>query len=183
MSLAVVNSLPQGLKPALFAALSGTTSSRASPKPLGKPASGCLLAVDHPGYAEPVDEHAESGGPEGPLERHLHFALLRQGVKDSFCLRRILDLERHGKAFWLLIALRGSVRTHQYLASHIQAGMKDFLAPCGRHLLGGRRARVGHHGFDFASQTPFIELERCLALTVENKVRVQLHRALLMIHS
>jgi hypothetical protein len=30
-----------------------------------------MLTVDHPGCAESIEQHAESGSPEGLLERHL----------------------------------------------------------------------------------------------------------------
>jgi hypothetical protein len=60
---------------------------------------GALLAVDHPRYAEAVDEHAETRGPECFLDRHLHLPFIRQCVKDAFCLGRFFDLERNGEAF------------------------------------------------------------------------------------
>src|SRR5436309_4686998 len=37
--------------------------------------SGRLLAVDHPGDAEAIDQHAETDGPEGLRERHLDRAV------------------------------------------------------------------------------------------------------------
>src|SRR3546814_6417079 len=46
------------------------------------------FAVDHPGNAEAVDEHAEANGPEGLLERHPHSAVFRQRAENALRLRR-----------------------------------------------------------------------------------------------
>jgi hypothetical protein len=41
---------------------------------------GTLLAVDHPGCAEAIDEHSKTpGGPEGPLEQHLYRSVFGGG--------------------------------------------------------------------------------------------------------
>src|SRR6266496_1547297 len=79
-----------------------------------RPLLRCFLAVNHPRYPKSIDAHAEASGPEGLLEWHLNLSVFRQRVKDAFALDRIFDLERHGKALWLLIVPRRSVRSHQY---------------------------------------------------------------------
>ena len=138
-----------------------------------------LLAVNHPGYAESVDHHAEADRPEGFLDRHLHRPIVCQCVKDAFRFCRVLDAERHGEASWLLIALGRSVGAHQDLVAHNHAGMNDFIAPFRSHLLRHGRLPVSHHCVDFAAKTLLIKLKRRLALAVEQKIRIQLHSALL----
>jgi hypothetical protein len=52
------------------------------------------LAVDQPAYAEAIDEHPKTRGPERFLERHYHSPVLRQVVKDPFSVSRARDLKR-----------------------------------------------------------------------------------------
>src|SRR5262249_22704491 len=117
---------------------------------------GSLFAVDHPRYAELIDKHAKPGGPEGLLDRHRHLPVFSQCVKYAFRICRIIDLERYGEAFWCFIALRRSVRPHQYLIAHDQAGVEDFVAPLRWHMFLHWRTRMGNHCFDFAAKALLI---------------------------
>jgi hypothetical protein len=57
--------------------------------------------------------------------------------------------------------------------------VKDLLSPLGRHVEGGRRAFVSEHRFDLAAKKLLVELESVLALTIEKKIRIEFHAALL----
>ena len=48
-------------------------------------------------------------------------------------------------------------------------------------MIGGRRAFVGHHGFDFAAEKLRIELECLFALPIEEEIGIhlRLHKTLL----
>src|SRR5215831_13267588 len=91
------------------------TVSSVSPAPLGR-----LLAVYHPGSAELIDQHAETGGPEGLLDRHPHRPVLHQSVKYALGVGRIFDVDRYRKTFGSLIALRWGVGAHQYFVADHQ---------------------------------------------------------------
>src|SRR5258708_10788658 len=136
-------------------------------------------AVNHPRYAELIDEHTKSYGPKCLLEWHLNRPLFFQGMKYAFCLRLLLDAEAHGKAVRFLITIRWNVRTHQALAADNQASVHDLAAPFHGHVLRGRRTLVGKHGFDFGAEALLIELERRLAVAVEMEIRAHLHSLLL----
>src|ERR1700722_13169432 len=58
--------------------------------------------------------------------------------------------------------------------------MCDLVAPFRRHLFRYGRITVGEHGYDLAAQASFIKLESGFALSAENKMRGQLHAALLI---
>src|SRR5262249_26171521 len=60
-----------------------------------------LLAIDHPGYAVAIDEHAEAHGPEGLRYRHRHRPALRQCSEYPVGVLRIRQLDRDGKAVLL----------------------------------------------------------------------------------
>jgi hypothetical protein len=60
---------------------------RLARRSLGEGGSGRLLAVDHPWDAEPIDHHAETGGPEGLLKRHTDLPVFYQRVEDAFGIR------------------------------------------------------------------------------------------------
>src|SRR5215469_4770737 len=66
-----------------------------------------LLAVDHPGRAEPIGEHAETLCPEGFLDRHAHVSLLRQGGEDAIGFRRFFDAQRHRESFHAAVVAVG----------------------------------------------------------------------------
>jgi hypothetical protein len=66
-------------------------------------------AVDHPRYAEAIDEHAKTHGPERFLDRHHNPAALGQFVKDMLSVSRALDLKSEREAPWLLIMIRRCV--------------------------------------------------------------------------
>src|SRR5688572_4023488 len=61
------------------------------------------LAVDLPRYAEAIDEHAKTRGPERFLQRHDNCPVFPQLVKDTRRVDRALDLNRQREAFGLLI--------------------------------------------------------------------------------
>src|ERR1700686_3488474 len=69
----------------------------------GNEGSGRFLAVDHPGRAEPVDQHAETDGPERLLDRHPHRSAFRQCVKNAFRVLRVVDAERYREAFHVFL--------------------------------------------------------------------------------
>src|SRR5216683_2141283 len=99
-------------------------------------------------------------------------------MKYALGIPGVVDAERHGEAFCLLVPLGRRVGPHQYLVAHHQAGMKDLIASFSRHLIRHWRAAVGHHHYYFAAETLLIELERRLALAVESQIGVHLHGAL-----
>jgi hypothetical protein len=71
-----------------------------------------LPAVDLPGYAELIYEHAKTDGPESPLERHLHGSVFGERFKDAFCLRWVGDGQQHVETPGLFILLRKHVGAH-----------------------------------------------------------------------
>jgi hypothetical protein len=137
------------------------------------------LAVDHPGRAELIDQHAEAGGPERFLDRHPHGSVLGQGMKYPLRLRRIGDTESHGEALHVFRAAGGGIGTHQHLVAHDQASVHDLLAPFRRHMLLRGGAFVRKHRFDPSAENLLVELERRLAVALEGEVGIQLHHALL----
>src|SRR5262245_64610438 len=64
--------------------------------------SGGLRAIDHPGRAEAVGQHAELQGPEGLAEGHGHLGAFGQRIEDALRLGWLLDIERHRHALHLL---------------------------------------------------------------------------------
>jgi len=53
--------------------------------------SGSFFAVDHPRNSELIGKHPKAGGPESLLERHPHRSFFCQGLKDAFCLCRVIE--------------------------------------------------------------------------------------------
>src|ERR1700730_17371115 len=100
-------------------------------------------------------------------------------MEDAFGVFGVVDAERHREAFHWFVAVGPGVGTHQYPVADHEAGMHDLVAPLGRRLPLHWRAPARHHRDDLAIETPLIELERRLALTVEGQIRVQLHGVLL----
>src|SRR5271165_1514670 len=139
-------------------------------RPFVKRGLRCFLAINHPRNAELIDKHAEAGGPESLLERHPHRSFFCQSVKDPFCLCRGADAERYGEALRFFIVLRRTVRAHQHLIAYNEPGMKDLIVPFGGYAVRHRRIPVGDHCFDFAAETLLVELERCLALAIEEQI-------------
>src|SRR5216683_5994679 len=140
---------------------------------------GVWPAVNHPRYAELIDEHTKSNRPKCLLKRHRDRPLFFQGMKYAFGLRLILDPEAHGEAMRFLIAIRWDVRAHQSLAADVKARVHDLAAPFRGHVLRGRRAFVREHGFDFCAEALLVELECGLAVAVEMEIRAHLHSLLL----
>src|SRR5437660_870727 len=116
---------------------------------------------------ELIDAHAETGGPESRLKRHLHRPAFCQCMKDAFCIRKVLELDRHGKPFWLVIVPGRCVRSHQHCIAYSHPCVKNLIAPFSRHLYFRRRACMGKHPFDLATENLLIELESRLAISVE----------------
>src|SRR6516162_10145823 len=96
-------------------------------------------------------------------------------MEDAFGMIGVVDAERDRKAFHWFITVRLGVGTHQYLVTYREAGMHSLVEPPGRRLLLHWRAPVRHHRDDLAAETPLIEFERRLALTIEGQIRVQLY--------
>src|SRR5215210_6666950 len=142
--------------------------------------SGRLLAIDHPWRAEAVDEHAEPDCPEGLLDRHLHRPALRERLEDALGFRRAVDVEADREALHHALRPVGrGVRGHEHLVADAEPRMHDLVAPFRRHVRLGRRALVGHHHLDLAAEELGVDVERLLAIAVEEQVRVQSHRRLL----
>src|SRR5262245_17315721 len=100
---------------------------------------GGFRTIDHPRYAEPIHEHAEQSGPEGLFEGHHDLPIGRQCIEYALGFLRVIELDRYGEALRFLVAVRWSIRSHQYVGAHNHSRMKDFVAPLRRHVLLGRR--------------------------------------------
>src|SRR5262245_14674803 len=133
------------------------------------------LAVDQPRYAEAINEHAKSGCPERFLEGHHNPAALGQLVKDTLGVSRALDMKRERETFWLLILIRHYVSSHQHLAADCDAAVHNLVPPVSRHLIRQGRPGVTEDRPELSTETLFIELERCLALSLEAQIWVHLH--------
>src|SRR6267378_4658511 len=138
-----------------------------------------LLAVNHPRYAESIDNHAESRRPEGLLHWHLHFTALLQFLKDPFSFRNFFHADRQRETLRRLIVVGRSIRAHQHRTADGHAGMHDLITPFRRHLFRHGRFAMVHHGLDFPAKAFLIELKCSLALPVEGEINIQLHRLLL----
>src|SRR5215469_4730379 len=73
----------------------------------------------------------------------------------------------------------GASEPIRILSPTIEPGMHDLVPPLGRRLPLHWRASIRHQRDDLAAETPLIELERNLAITVEGQIRAQLHGVLL----
>src|SRR5262249_8077985 len=135
------------------------------------------FAIDQPRYAEAINEHAKTRGPERFLERHHDPTALGQFVKGALSLSRTLDLKREREALWFLILIRGYVGGHQRLAADCQAAVHDLVLPVGRNLIRQRRPGVTEDRSGLGSETLLIELERRLAFSLEAQIRIHLHGA------
>src|SRR5688572_20324041 len=133
------------------------------------------LAVDQPRYAEAIHEHAKTRGPERFLERHYNPTVLGQFVKDTLGVSCALDVQRHREALWFVITIRRDVATHEHLVADPQAAVHDLVGPVGRNLIRQRSSGVTKNRPELAAETLLIELERCLALSLETQIRVHLH--------
>src|SRR5687768_14472839 len=86
------------------------------------------------------------------------------------------DLKREREALWFLIAIRRYVATHQHMVAECEAAVHDLVPPVGRDLIRQRSPGVTEHRPELAAETLLMELERCLALSLEAQIRVHLHR-------
>src|SRR5262249_1757644 len=112
---------------------------------------------------------------EGLFQRHFDRALLGQCGEDALRLARSVDLNGHGTAFDAFKGLpRRRVGAHQDLAADDEAGMHELSPGVGGHVCRMRRVTEGDHCHDLSAQTPFVELERRLALAIEGQVRIPL---------
>src|SRR5215471_19388661 len=100
-------------------------------------------------------------------------------MEDALGIFGVVDAERHRDAFHWFVPVGRGVGTHQDLVADHEAGMHDLVPPLGRRLPLHWRAPIRHHRDDLAAETPLIELERNLAITVEGQIRAQLHGVLL----
>src|SRR6185436_18281550 len=98
-------------------------------------ACGGSLAVNGPRYAEAIYEHAKADGPERLLKRHFHRPVFCQCREDALCLCLILEAEGQTEPLRCLIAIRQSISAIQYVVTHLERGMKDFLTPFVRHWI------------------------------------------------
>src|ERR1051326_684589 len=133
------------------------------------------LAVDHPWYAESIDQHTKAGRPESLLDRHYHFTPIHQGVEYTLCLLLIPQTDMHIESGRGRIMIGGSVATHQNTFVRMQAGVDNLVPEFGRDGSLGGGTRVGHHGLDLTAQNPLIELECFFTFSVEHQIRYQLH--------
>src|ERR1700694_355405 len=147
------------------------------------PCSGRLVAVDHPRYAESIEDHSEAQRPEGPLDRHLHRPVLGQGLEYPLGILRLGDAERNVEALRLLVVLGRRVRAHQRRVADLQASVNDPIPPPRGYLVGHRGVPVSLHGDDLPAQALLVEPERGLAVTIEVEIGNQLHGPLLRMFS
>src|SRR4029450_11355611 len=85
------------------------------------------FAVDQPGDAEAIDDHAEARGPEGLLERHDDLAVLREVAEDALGGGDARELERQREAFRFLVAAWRDVAAHQRLTGDGHAAVHDLV--------------------------------------------------------
>src|SRR2546422_2998318 len=133
------------------------------------------FTIDLPRYAELIDKHGKTNGPEGLLEGHLHCAVFRQRVVDAFCTFRIIHAKHYRETLRLLILLGKNIRAHQNKVVGRQRGVGDLLTPSRRHLFRHWRIAVREHGYAFATKNAFIKPECCFALTIKREMGIQFH--------
>lgn len=141
--------------------------------------SGALLAIDHPGRAEPILEHAEFDGPERLGERHDHRPAIGECIEDALGLGRVLGHQRHGEALHLFLTAGRHVGCHQHVVAEDETGVQNLVAPFRRHMRLGRRVLVSYHGDDLAAEHLLIDLEGLLTIAVEIQIGVYMHAGLL----
>jgi hypothetical protein len=133
-------------------------------------------AIDHPGCAELVDEHAKTQCPESFLDRHLHRAVFGQRLEDAFRVRRTVNVEQNREALrFLILSLERVGARQQYLVTQGECGMEDLLVSVGGRLFGNRRIAVCQHYDNSAAQALLVKLESRLALAVEYQMGIQFH--------
>src|ERR1700674_4433392 len=137
-----------------------------------------FAAVNHPGYAELINQHTKSRGPKCFLQRHGRRTVFRQGAKYALGLRYVCESKHYGNALRLLVVLRRKVSALQYLVAQVQCGVENLIAPFPGYLTFDRHSGVGHHHHDFAAETLFVELKRSFALAVEVEIWIQSHSGL-----
>src|ERR1700730_225290 len=125
------------------------------------------LAVEQPRYPEAIDKHAKTRGPERFLEWHNNPTVLGQFVKNTLAVGRALDVNREREALGRLIAIRRHVATHQQLVAERQVAMHDLVRPVGWNLIRERRSAITKDRPEFGAETLLVELERCLAVSLE----------------
>jgi hypothetical protein len=89
-------------------------------------------AIDHPGCAELVDEHAKTQCPESFLDRHLHRAVFGQRLEDAFRVCRSVNVEQYREALrFLILFLERVGARQQYLISQANVAWRIFSCPSG----------------------------------------------------
>lgn len=134
--------------------------------------TGRLIAVYHPGYSEPIDEHAETAGPESLLDRHLHRCALSQGIEHTVRILRLIDTQGNRTSLDPFIMGRRRIRAHQRRVANHQRGMHHFVMPFRRHLIRHRRTRIPVKREARGSEALFVEPEGRFAVPVETEVRI-----------
>src|SRR5262245_43129439 len=129
--------------------------------------SGGFRAIDHPGRAEAVGQHAELQGPESLAEGHGHRGAIGQRIEDALRLGRVGDIERDLHALHLLKPAVRRVRGHQRIVAKFEAGVQDLLAPFRRRVVGAGTSLERHHGDDLAAEDLGVRPKRFLAIAVE----------------
>src|SRR3954469_4147009 len=140
------------------------------------------LAVDHPGRAEAVFQHAEGFGPEGLLERHVHLAAFGQGVEHPLRLgdRRVAQREREPLLPRVGLASQPVGRHQDASVLENEAGVQGMVAGAGRHL-GGSGGIRRFHQVELAAQRALVEAHRVSAVAVEEQVGTEIgHGELLL---
>src|SRR5437867_7294149 len=118
--------------------------SQSSPAPLRETAFRLIgsVAVDQPRHAEAIDDHAETGAPEGLRKRHHHPAVHGQLMKDALRLNNSLDVQRHRETLELFITIQRDVAAHEHLVAHLEAAVHDLVGPVSGNLIRERRPCV-----------------------------------------
>src|SRR5438309_12109962 len=75
-----------------------------------------------------------------------------------------------------MITIGWSISAHQCLFTHTQSGVHDELMHFFGKLIVAGHLAPGHLKSDLAAQDLLVELECCLALTVESDIWIDLHR-------
>src|SRR6516165_4651319 len=135
--------------------------------------------INHPGNAKAVRKHAETEGPESLLKRHGHRTTLLQGAEDAFGFDRIAAGDVNRKPLRFVVVAWRCVRGHEHRLADGHAGVENLLAPLGWNVACGRRTFVAKQRFDFSAKKLLVEFEGLLAVSIEIKIRIELHSSLL----
>src|SRR5581483_2427966 len=133
---------------------------------------GVLRIVDHPWRAEAIDHHAEAYRPERFLKRHVDLSALFERLEDPLGVLRALHTDVNPESLRLLRMFRRSVRRHQLRGADGHAGVNDLLFPVGGNASFGGRPFMRQHRVDLAAEQLGVEVERFLAIAVEEEIGI-----------